>query len=255
MANAQYYHAKSIGQRIKALRRSEKHKVTQEELGDYVGCSRQRIITYEKGTTMPSDVLGSIADFFNIPADDLLGRPNKKFNDETSFLLKCSEYTGLSIEAIKELHMYQTDNDMVAPIIREQAKRVVHLLSWIIAHDRDVQNVSEDRESLLDEIYNYFRVVPSKSFRILNAKKIANGEDGLVGYFDEGELLIAQESAASYVNAKLIETAKQIAIQERMKALKQAYWKEVTQTFDIASSKEFNKTEEFEDIEVSLDDL
>ena len=116
MALAQDYLAKNeLGRRLKELMKdkiviNEKGKetcVTQEILAKAVGIKRQTLGTYINGWTSPdAATLESLADYFGVTVDSLLGRNDRKNDKEKVLLLECSEYTGLSFEAIKDLHIY-----------------------------------------------------------------------------------------------------------------------------------------------------
>lgn len=60
----------SISNRVKVFRRQK--KVTQEELADAVGVTRQTIIALEKGNYVPSLLLAlSIASFFDTSVEEI----------------------------------------------------------------------------------------------------------------------------------------------------------------------------------------
>lgn len=59
------------------LLRNEKN-MSQQELADALGISKSSINMYERGERQPNfEVLETIADFFNVDIDYLLGRTNK----------------------------------------------------------------------------------------------------------------------------------------------------------------------------------
>lgn len=63
--------------KILKLLRNEKH-MSQQELADALGISKSSINMYERGERQPNfEVLETIADFFNVDIDYLLGRTNK----------------------------------------------------------------------------------------------------------------------------------------------------------------------------------
>lgn len=64
----------TLGERLKDLR-TKKH-LTQSQLADALGVSKQAISQYENGIRTPKDY-EQIADFFNVNLDYLLGRENK----------------------------------------------------------------------------------------------------------------------------------------------------------------------------------
>lgn len=71
-------------------------KITQQELADSIGTTRQAIAQYLDGSVYPNaEKVSRIADFFDISADYLLGRNNEKsaksmqqFSDEIDVLAK-----------------------------------------------------------------------------------------------------------------------------------------------------------------------
>jgi len=65
----------SFGERLNQLRKTNNLKA--EELAIIAGVKRRIIFMYEKGDTKPSfDVLISLADYFNVSLDYLVGRSN-----------------------------------------------------------------------------------------------------------------------------------------------------------------------------------
>ena len=55
-----------IGKLIKALR--EERKISQQQLGDWLNCSKQTICNYESGRRRPAyETLEAICDIFNVP--------------------------------------------------------------------------------------------------------------------------------------------------------------------------------------------
>lgn len=63
----------STGQRVKWLRESK--AITQKELSDITGINKAGIQRIEKGSKFLSEnELRQLADFFNVPADYILGR-------------------------------------------------------------------------------------------------------------------------------------------------------------------------------------
>ena len=70
-----------FGDRLKSLRKS--FDLTQKELGDKLNVSGRVIGYYESNDRFPDkETLTSIADFFNVSVDYLLGRSNIKNNNE-----------------------------------------------------------------------------------------------------------------------------------------------------------------------------
>lgn len=84
---------KAIGCRIAGLR--EMNGITQQQLADFLGISRQRIGQYENGERLINiELLLKIADYFNVSMDYLFCRtPNQTTNTDLQGVLN---YTGLS---------------------------------------------------------------------------------------------------------------------------------------------------------------
>lgn len=73
----------------------EENKTTQPQLAEAVGVSRQAVGQWQNGNTVP-DILDfqKIADFYNVPADYLLGRSESQSNDKD--LKDVADYLGIS---------------------------------------------------------------------------------------------------------------------------------------------------------------
>ena len=66
-----------FGSTLIALRKN--HNMTQRELAEALNVSKSTISMYENGTRKPSfEVLGVIADYFNVDMDVLVGRDSPK---------------------------------------------------------------------------------------------------------------------------------------------------------------------------------
>lgn len=64
-------------QRLKSLRLEK--KLTQQNMADFLGITRQGYAKYEKGMSEPDNkTLDKLANYFNVSTDFLLGRTNKK---------------------------------------------------------------------------------------------------------------------------------------------------------------------------------
>lgn len=69
-----------IGQTIRDLRKLK--KMSQSELAKVVGVSQTTVTAWETGKAEPSSsAISSLADYFNVTTDYLLGRPEKKDDD------------------------------------------------------------------------------------------------------------------------------------------------------------------------------
>ncbi|OQQ75238.1 hypothetical protein B6U63_02415 [Ligilactobacillus salivarius] len=74
----------SLGNKIKQLRKI--HNLNQSELGKILNVSQQAITAWETNRSIPgADTLLFLADYFNVSADELLGR---EFHHQTNDLNK-----------------------------------------------------------------------------------------------------------------------------------------------------------------------
>lgn len=91
-----------LGKKLKIL--MEIHKLTQQALADAVQTKRQTISSYINGATAPDAyMLQSLADYFRVSVDELLDRHKDELDESQSIILRISELTGLSGDAINAL--------------------------------------------------------------------------------------------------------------------------------------------------------
>lgn len=100
--------------KILKLLRTEK-AMSQQELADALGISKSAINMYERGERQPNfEVLESIADYFNVDIDYLLGRTNKTtkiINPRTiAAHFDGDEYTEEELNKIKEFAAFVKSN-------------------------------------------------------------------------------------------------------------------------------------------------
>ena len=100
--------------RILKLLRTEK-KMSQQELADALGIPKSSINMYERGERQPNfEVLETIADFFNVDIDYLLGRTTKTtkiINPNTiAAHFDGDEYTEEELDRIKEFAAFVKSN-------------------------------------------------------------------------------------------------------------------------------------------------
>ena len=91
---------------ILKLLRSERN-MSQQELADALGISKSSINMYERGERQPNfELLETIADFFNVDIDYLLGRTNKTTKIITPNTIAAhfdgNEYTEEELDEIKK---------------------------------------------------------------------------------------------------------------------------------------------------------
>lgn len=74
-----------IGERIKELRKSK--KMSQSELGKFIGVSQTTVTAWENGRAEPSSsYVAKLATFFNVSTDYLLGRDPREDDLKTADL-------------------------------------------------------------------------------------------------------------------------------------------------------------------------
>ncbi|MDM8273651.1 helix-turn-helix transcriptional regulator [Ligilactobacillus salivarius] len=74
-----------IGQTIRDLRKQR--KISQTELAKILHVSQQTVTAWETGKAEPSSsAISSLADYFNVTTDYLLGRPEKKDDDNVDYV-------------------------------------------------------------------------------------------------------------------------------------------------------------------------
>lgn len=66
--------------KVKYLRKSEKHDISQEELAEAIGVSRYTIISIEKGGNTTGEVMLKIANYFNMDPREIFFTDNVAHN-------------------------------------------------------------------------------------------------------------------------------------------------------------------------------
>lgn len=90
----------TFAQRLINLR--EQKNITQQELADELGITRQSLSLYEKAErTINIELLAKIADFFNVSTDYLMGRTDTETLNED--IQTACKVTGLSEDAVKNI--------------------------------------------------------------------------------------------------------------------------------------------------------
>lgn len=86
-----------FGDRLKALREEKELangiKITQKDVGDFIGVSDRVYGYYESNERFPKDelILGRIADYFNVTTDYLLGRTGEKVFPKNNVVIIADE--------------------------------------------------------------------------------------------------------------------------------------------------------------------
>lgn len=102
----------SFGDRLRMLR--EDKDVTQKELGNAVGVSDRVIGYYESNDRFPKDesTLKKLADYFNVPADYLLGRVDTTNIDTSSKSTKANSLKDELIELMVKRGLIKDKNNL-----------------------------------------------------------------------------------------------------------------------------------------------
>lgn len=103
----------SIGTKIKELRKSK--KLSQAEFGKRIGVSQTTVTAWETGRAEPtSSYIASVADYFHVTTDYLLGRDGKEGNSvDTKDLAEIMD----SIMTYNGKELNQHDKDVVEGLI------------------------------------------------------------------------------------------------------------------------------------------
>lgn len=160
------YGSYEIGQRIASFRREE--QMTQEELAkglsELLGeeISRSAVKGWENGNrTINSTHIVAIADFFQKTTDEILFGNQPENRD-------ISEYTGLSEDAIENLHWYRSDpegriysiyfNKLIEDdVLRDLAAYLMRIRYYRILLDKSLPK-AKDINSPSFEYYNQLRI-------------------------------------------------------------------------------------------------
>ncbi len=218
MASAQeIVTAGKLGERIQKL--MEKEKLTQADLANDIGIARQTLAKYIKGERQPkADVLQSIADRFNMSVDELTGRDSKQFDDKKAFLLACSEYTGLSIEAIEKLHAWNVTE------IWRQSKEWISTLSAMIEDDHEsrmgIGKINEQPTLLISSLHDIitYKLDVVDAWKRSVDPKTGFGVMDHIESFDEDELWIGDGYGMKKVDAKMFKEFLWQDLRDRVKA-------------------------------------
>jgi transcriptional regulator with XRE-family HTH domain len=95
-----------LSDRIKALR--TERKLTQKDIADFLGISRQAYTKYENDQTEPDNkTLGKLAEYFDVTTDYLLGLSNIRNSEkqpENRFFFDLDDATQEDIEDLEEIY-------------------------------------------------------------------------------------------------------------------------------------------------------
>lgn len=119
--------------RLRAL--MEKTGTTQQVLADKTDCTRQAIAQYTGGLNAPNvDKLVSIARYFGVSVDYLLGLSDAETDDKDIQFI--CDYTGLSEEAVSNLHEYSNDSNILFNSFSEDPdNRYLDFINYLLTFD------------------------------------------------------------------------------------------------------------------------
>lgn len=213
---------------IFALRLTErmlKMDVGNEELCSKIGVKASQTISgYKSGTREPDiDKLIKIADALNTSVDYLIGRTDDP--DPNPEIVKISEMTGLSSEAIDKLMIAQKDSDNeIVQNLRLISRRYAKLLSWLIINQGN--SIDPDTgECLFDGLLDYFNIDDKSNIKVYRF----DAETGFIplGEFWEDELHIAKGRGLRPYNSKTMDAGTFELIKERLNTLRRVYWNQI----------------------------
>lgn len=160
----------------------KEHEITKQKLSEEIGVSRQAISQYCDGSTIPNaDKLLKIAEFFNTSTDYLLGLSDVQSTD-TEVRAIC-EYTGLSEEAIGDLHLiveninkesgaypsWLTAEDIFES--KEFEKQVLQMISYFIYNER-FKDAVVDTISYMDTLSDRISAINALTEKINKEDKL-----------------------------------------------------------------------------------
>lgn len=217
---------------IFALRLTErmlKMDVGNEELCSKIGVKASQTISgYKSGTREPDiDKLIKIADALNTSVDYLIGRTDDP--DPDPDMVKISEMTGLSSDAIRVLHFWTTQKRVHAinekhsyeegTLFRE-SKDWVNLLSLLICTDAGGPISNKYDLLLLSSIYEYVTFQPDDNFTLFKANKSEEGySPEVMGVFKSDDLYMADKHGMRPITTELMKEAMRKYINDNLDKL------------------------------------
>ncbi len=105
-----------LAERLSAARK--KNKYTQEEIAEFLKCGRATITNYENGRRSPDyETLVKLAKKYNVTTDYLLGLTGAETTNKD--IRYICDYTGLAVEAVKELNNIKRTLDKESNVSKE----------------------------------------------------------------------------------------------------------------------------------------
>lgn len=138
-----------LAERLAAARKESGY--TQDEIADFLKCSRVTVTNYENGRRSPDyDNLVLLAEKYNVTTDYLLGVTTAETTDKD--LRYVCDYTGLTDKAVNTLHSIVLQSK--GKLHSEKRKRDIEKLIEYVTNPLEVLTQEE-----LDDEYDYFKYV------------------------------------------------------------------------------------------------
>lgn len=132
MENNNYYN--TFPKRLRKL--LDELRITQKDLAENVGVSRQVISSYCLGTTSPNiDTLCSIAKYLEVSSDYLLGLSDTPATDIDDKAI--TEKTGLSYDAVNNLNNVKEYTDSEIDGLADDSRKILKILNFILSDSKD----------------------------------------------------------------------------------------------------------------------
>ncbi len=135
--------------RLKQLR--EAKKMTQSELSNELNIGRASISNYELGTRIPdASVLVSIAEYFNITTDYLLGSTQKPDNENFKIFNTLEYLKQIITESIKIYALAGDKNKIVINILNKLLENILESIDFysFIIENGDLEKLSNKNTNL-----------------------------------------------------------------------------------------------------------
>ena len=114
----------AFSEELRSLR--EQRNLTQKDIAEYLGVTRQAVASYELGKREPDyDILKRLADYFSVSIDHLLGR----IRHNSAHVLKKEQHMGINIDRL--LFLQCMDSELVKWISDEGHMEYVKLAKEI----------------------------------------------------------------------------------------------------------------------------
>jgi len=207
----------------------KEQKITQKELSEFIGVSKQSISFYVNGKRIPDiEILNRICEYFNVSADYLLGRTNvRSSNVEDQGI---HERLGLSDRAIDMLEKYNKKFGgmrliPVVNILIEQERPVefIEIAEYLTREKKKMEEEGVSKEEINKMIDDYDS---SKQSQWLN--EYSPVLERIEAYFeldfqdliDRKEMILDEDSRDEFKARNYIEL---LYIQDRLKDVKPQY--------------------------------